>query len=166
MRVSNGSTPCGINRARSSPPTFRSIPTARRHSYPTSRWRIARSASLAARRTITIRLRSASLTSSAGKNVELTVYPSASHAFDNPLGAVPPAEVKGGQTVRHCSIREEPEGLLINASSRQPFSYKDPCVELNPHVGYDAAATAAAKKSVEEFVATVFKLEPQAPVNH
>jgi len=95
----------------------------------------------------------------AGKNVELTVYPTASHAFDNPLGAVPPAEVKGGQTVRHCSIREEPEGLLINASSRQPFSYKDPCVELNPHVGYDAAATAAAKKSVEEFVATVFKLE-------
>jgi len=94
----------------------------------------------------------------AGKDVELTVYPTASHAFDNPLGSVPPAESKGAQTVRHCSIREEPEGLLINASTHQPFSYKDPCVEFNPHVGYDAAATAAAKKSVKEFVSTLFKL--------
>jgi dienelactone hydrolase len=102
----------------------------------------------------------------AGKNVQLTVYPTASHAFGNPLGSVPPAEVKGGQTVRHCSIREEPEGTLINASTREPFSYKDPCVELNPHVGYDAAATEAAKKSVKEFLSTVFKLEQQAPANH
>jgi dienelactone hydrolase len=103
---------------------------------------------------------------SAGKDVELTVYPTASHAFDNPLGSVPPAEVKGGQTVRHCSIREEPEGTLINASTREPFSYKDPCVELNPHVGYDAAATEAAKKSVKEFLSVVFKLEPQTTANH
>jgi dienelactone hydrolase len=93
----------------------------------------------------------------AGKNVQLTVYPTASHAFDNSLGAVPPAEVKGGQTVRHCSLREEPEGTLINASTREPFSYKDPCVELNPHVGYDAAATEAAKKSVKEFLSAAFK---------
>lgn len=102
----------------------------------------------------------------AGKNVQLTVYPTASHAFDNPLGRVPPTEVKGGQTVRHCSIREEPEGTLINTSTREPFSYKDPCVELNPHVGYDAAATEAAKKSVEEFLSTLFKLEPQTQANH
>jgi dienelactone hydrolase len=102
----------------------------------------------------------------AGKDVELTVYQTASHAFDNPLGSVTPAEVKGGQTVRHCSIREEPEGTLINASTREPFSYKDPCVELNPHVGYDAAATEAAKKSVKEFLSAVFKLEQQIPANH
>jgi dienelactone hydrolase len=102
----------------------------------------------------------------AGKDVELTVYPTASHAFDNPLGAVPPAEVKGGQTVRHCSIREEPEGTLINASTREPFSYKDPCVELNPHVGYDAAATEAAKKSVKEFLSAAFKLEQRSDANH
>ncbi len=94
----------------------------------------------------------------AGKNVQVTVFPTASHAFDNPLGAVPPAEVKGGQTVRHCSIREEPEGTLVNASTQAPFTYKDPCVELNPHVGYDAAATDAAKKSVKEFLSATFKL--------
>lgn len=102
----------------------------------------------------------------AGKNVQLTVYPTASHAFDNPLGSVPPAEVKGGQTVRHCSIREEPEGTLINASTREPFSYKDPCVELNPHVGYDAAATDAAKKLVKEFSSAVFKLAQRNDADH
>jgi dienelactone hydrolase len=101
----------------------------------------------------------------AGKDVELTVYPTASHAFDNPLGPVPPAEVAGGQTVRHCSIREEPEGLLINASTREPFSYKDPCVELNPHVGYDAAATEAAEKSVKDILSAVFKLEQRNRAN-
>jgi hypothetical protein len=55
----------GINRAPSSPDIFRSIPTARPHSYLTSKWPIARFESLAERRTITIQLLSASLTSSA-----------------------------------------------------------------------------------------------------
>lgn len=94
----------------------------------------------------------------AGKDVQLTEYPTASHAFDNPLGPVPAAVVAGGQSVRRCLIREEPKGLLIDASTREPFTYKDPCVELNPHVGYDAAATDAAKISVKAFLGTVFKL--------
>jgi hypothetical protein len=48
--------------------------------------------------------------------------------------------------------------LLINASTQQPFTYKDPCVELNPHVGHDAVATQAAKTSVKAVLKTVFKL--------
>ena len=95
----------------------------------------------------------------AGRDVQVTEYPTASHAFDNPLGPVPAAVVAGGQTVRHCAIREEPVGLLIDASTREPFTYKDPCVELGPHVGYDAAATEAAKTSVKEIIKTVFKLQ-------
>jgi hypothetical protein len=47
--------------------------------------------------------------------------------------------------------------LLINAQTRQPFTYKDSCVELDPHTGYDAAATAATITSVREFLRTVFK---------
>jgi hypothetical protein len=58
--------------------------------------------------------------------------------------------------VRHCTIREEPIGLLINASTRQPFTYKDP--EIGPHVGYDAAATEAARASVKEILSMVFAL--------
>ena len=96
---------------------------------------------------------------SAGRDVQVTEYPTASHAFDNPLGPVPPAVVVGGQSVRHCTIREEPVGLLIDASTREPFTYKDPCVEIGPHVGYDAAATDAAKASVKEILKTAFKLQ-------
>jgi hypothetical protein len=60
--------------------------------------------------------------------------------------------------VRHCTIREEPIGRLINASTHQPFTYKDPCVEIGPHVGYDAAATEAARASVKEILSMVFAL--------
>jgi hypothetical protein len=48
--------------------------------------------------------------------------------------------------------------LLIDASTKQPFTSKDPCVELNPHVGFDPAATEAAKISVKEFLKKAFKL--------
>ena len=94
----------------------------------------------------------------AGRDVQLTEYPTASHAFDNLLGPAQPSVVAGGQSVRHCTIREEPIGLLINASTRQPFTYKDPCVEIGPHVGYDAAATEAARASVKEILSIVFAL--------
>jgi dienelactone hydrolase len=94
----------------------------------------------------------------AGRGVKVTEYPNASHAFDNPLGPVPPAAIVNGQSVRHCIIREEPAGLLINAATRQPFAYQDSCVELNPHVGYDVEDTEAAKTSVKEILKTAFKL--------
>jgi dienelactone hydrolase len=94
--------------------------------------------------------------SAAGRDAQVTEYPTASHAFDNPLGPVPPAVVAGGQSVRHCTIREEPSGVLINASTHQPFTYKDQCVEIGPHVGYDAVATEAAKAAVKEILNTVF----------
>ena len=94
----------------------------------------------------------------AGHDVELTEYPNVWHAFDNPLGNTKLYISKGGQTVRHCSIREEPEGLLINAATRQPFTYKDSCVELNPHLATDLAATADAKTRVKAFLKDVFKL--------
>jgi dienelactone hydrolase len=93
----------------------------------------------------------------AGQDVQVTEYATAPHAFDNPLGPVPAAVVTNAQTVRHCTIREEPAGSLINASTRQPFNYKDSCVELNPHVGYDAVAAEAAKTSVKAFLKALFK---------
>jgi dienelactone hydrolase len=93
----------------------------------------------------------------AGRDVQVTEYPNAQHAFDVPL--LPPTfVVTGGQTVRHCVIREEPTGTLIDASTKERFTYKDPCVELNPHVGFDPTATEAAKMSVKQFLKTVFKL--------
>ena len=93
-----------------------------------------------------------------GHDVQLTEYANAPHAFDNPLNDPTPAVAKDSQTVRRCSIREESPGKLMNAATKQPFTYKDPCVERDPHMGYDARASQAATQSVKSFLKTVFKL--------
>lgn len=95
----------------------------------------------------------------AGHDVEVTEYASASHAFDNPLGPQPAAVSPKFESVRDCKIREEPEGLLVNAETGQPFSYKDTCVVHGPHLGYDPAAAQAATTSVKGFLKSVFKLD-------
>jgi len=92
----------------------------------------------------------------AGKNVTLTEYPDANHAFDNPLLKVGPAPQ--AQTTRRCTMTEEPMGTIINAATKQPFTMQDPCVERGPNVGYNAAATAAATQAVKEFLQVTLKL--------
>lgn len=94
---------------------------------------------------------------SAGRDVVITEYRNAQHGFDNPLGSLTPTVAKNTQTVRSCTIREEPAGQLINAETKQPFTYQDLCVERGPHLGHDPAATQAAKQSVKELLRTVFK---------
>jgi dienelactone hydrolase len=96
---------------------------------------------------------------SAGRDVELTEYPSASHAFDNPLGAQPAAVSPKFESTRNCRIQEEADGILINADTKQQFTYRDSCVVHGPHLGYDPIATQAAKTSVNAFLQTVFKLQ-------
>src|SRR5436190_2946025 len=86
----------------------------------------------------------------AGRDVALTEYPNAQHGFDNPLGTLAPAVAKNAQTVRRCRIREDVSGRLINTATSQPFSYKDECVERDPHVNHDPAATQAARQAVRE----------------
>jgi len=95
----------------------------------------------------------------AGRDVALTEYPNAQHGFDNPLGPAAPFMVKGAQTVRACQIAEEPKGVLINAVSKEPFTYKDPCVQRDPHVNHDAEATRAARIAVKEVLRATFKLD-------
>ncbi|HVI63644.1 MAG TPA: dienelactone hydrolase family protein [Bradyrhizobium sp.] len=92
----------------------------------------------------------------AGKDVMLTEYPDANHAFDNPLLKVGPAPQ--AQTTRRCTMTEEPAGTIINAVTKQPFTMEDPCVERGPNLGYNAAATAAATQAVKEFLQVTLKL--------
>jgi dienelactone hydrolase len=94
----------------------------------------------------------------AGRDVQVTEYPNAPHAFDNPLGSPKPVASPQSQSVRNCKIREAAAGVLINADTKEPFSYKDSCVVLGPHLGYDAEATGQARQAVATFVRTVFKL--------
>jgi dienelactone hydrolase len=93
-----------------------------------------------------------------GADVELTEYPNASHAFDNPLGAQPPLLRPEFQSVRKCKIQEEADGLLINADTKQPFAYTDACVVHGVHTGHDPLATQQAKKAVEKLLKRVFEL--------
>jgi len=96
----------------------------------------------------------------AGRDVQLTEYPDAHHSYDNPLGNKTPTVSKGSQSVRACKLKEEPLGTIINAETGQPFTYQDPCVQTDPHTGYNESAANATRKAVKEFVRTVFKLEP------
>ena len=93
-----------------------------------------------------------------GRDVQLTEYPIASHGFDNPLGSPEPRIAQNAQTVRRCVIREDSPGRLVNTATGNNFSYKDACVERDPHVGSDPAATQAASQAVEGLLKTVFKL--------
>src|SRR5262245_54251133 len=94
----------------------------------------------------------------AGRDVELTEYPNAPHSFDNPLGAQPAAASPNSQSVRNCTIQEEPVGVLINATTKQQFTYQDACVERGPHIGHDPEATRQAKQAVKSFVRDILKL--------
>jgi dienelactone hydrolase len=95
----------------------------------------------------------------AGRDVQLTEYPDAHHVYDNPLGNKTPTVSKGSQSTRACKLKEEPLGIIINAETGQPFTYKDPCVQTDPHTGYNEAAANATRKAIKDFVRTVFKLD-------
>jgi dienelactone hydrolase len=95
----------------------------------------------------------------AGRDVQLTEYPDAHHAYDNPLGAKTPTVAKGSQSTRACTLKEEANGVLVNVSNGQPFTYKDPCVETDPHTGYNEAAAKATQKAVKEQLRAAFRLE-------
>jgi dienelactone hydrolase len=93
-----------------------------------------------------------------GNDVKLTEFADTHHAYDNPLGGKSPVVATNAQSVRACKLKEEAPGIIINAETGQPFSYKDPCVALNPHTGYNEAAAQATQAAVKDLLRTVFKL--------
>ena len=94
----------------------------------------------------------------AGRDVQITEYPNAPHSFDNPLGPKIATQSPQSQSVRNCKIVEEPAGTLVNGSTKEPFTYKDGCVALGPHLGHDPEATRQVKQAVTAFMRSVFKL--------
>jgi dienelactone hydrolase len=92
-------------------------------------------------------------------DVVLTEYPDAQHGFDaGLLGNNSVVEAANSQTVRNCHIREGEGGVLLNVDTEAPFSYKDSCVELGPHVGGNPVAAEQARKSVSDFLQELFLL--------
>lgn len=88
----------------------------------------------------------------AGADVALTGYPDAQHGFDNPLSA-PLVPVASAQTTRNCRLAEGPGGVVLVQGTTETFRLETSgCVEKGAHVGHNAAAAAAVKAAVKEFL--------------
>lgn len=95
----------------------------------------------------------------AGRDVVLTEYPDSAHGFDSGLLGVNVVTVSANaQTARNCHIIEGDRGVLMNGDTNAPFTYKDGCIELNPHVGGNPTTAAESRKAVMEFLQALFKL--------
>jgi dienelactone hydrolase len=92
-----------------------------------------------------------------GKNVKLTAFEGASHAYDYPNLPATPREVKNAY-IPLCTLVEEPPGTMINTQTKKPFTYNDSCVGRDPHVAYSAASTRATEDAVKSLLKGVFKL--------
>jgi dienelactone hydrolase len=95
----------------------------------------------------------------AGRDVVLKEYPDSQHGFDAGLLGIDNVTVSAdAQTPRQCHIREGERGVLINADTDAPFTYKDACIELNPHVGGNPRSAEEARQAVRDFLRELFLL--------
>jgi len=95
----------------------------------------------------------------AGADVVLTEYPDSPHGFDAGLLGIDTTTVSANaQTARNCHLKEGEGGVLMNADTQQPFSYKDACIELNPHVGGNPTTAEQARSAVSDFLRALLKL--------
>lgn len=88
-----------------------------------------------------------------GKDITLTEYPNAGHAFDA-SSLAKPVRLANAQNWSRCKREEGSDGKVINTETGQPFTFKDSCVELGATVAYDAEAYKATQSAVQEFVAS------------
>ena len=99
-----------------------------------------------------------------GNDAQLTEYPKANHQFDS-VALRQPVQLPQAQTTRNCRTIEQENGLLINARTREPFTYNDPCVERGVTTAYNEQAKEA-KQAVHEIVVTVLKTSVAASTTH
>src|SRR3984893_8942506 len=95
----------------------------------------------------------------AGRDAVLTEYPDSQHGFDAGLLGIDNVTVSAdAQTTRHCHISEGEGGVLMDAETNAPFTYKDACIELNPHVGGNPRTAEEARQAVRDFLRELFVL--------
>jgi len=92
-----------------------------------------------------------------GKDVQLTEYIGARHAFDNPLYS-PVVSLPDAVTTSQCRREERPGGEIVNLETDQPCTWSDACVKRGATVGYDSVAAAEASKAVKAFLTSTFKI--------
>ena len=97
----------------------------------------------------------------AGKDVQLTVYPGARHAFDNPLFQ-PERRLPDAEVSTRCHREERAGGEIFNLDTGKPFTRQDACVTRGATVGFDPTAYGEAVKAVMSFLTETFRLSPAA----
>lgn len=93
-----------------------------------------------------------------GKDVQLTEYPGAGHVFDW-QALKKPMKLEKAQTTRQCELTEAQDGVIINAKTKQPFTYADSCVEYGPTIAYDEKASTEARKAIKDFVTATLRAQ-------
>ena len=91
------------------------------------------------------------------KDVQMTEFANAGHAYDYPSLPSHPAMVPYAQTT-HCVLKEESVGTIINMATDKPFTYADDCLGKGAHVAYSANATRATEAAVRTLLERVYKL--------
>jgi dienelactone hydrolase len=92
----------------------------------------------------------------ARKDVHLTTYPGARHAFDSPT--YPPIFTFGDAEISsHCRLAEK-DGEIINLDTGKPFTHKDSCITRGATVGSNPEAYAQALAEVKDFLRKLFRL--------
>jgi len=94
----------------------------------------------------------------AGRDVKLSEYADADHAFDNP-NFRKEFLVKGAPTTRKCQLIENDDHQILDRATLKPFSYKDACVEKDTTVAYNDAANRQAHLLVRDFLINVFQIK-------
>ena len=89
----------------------------------------------------------------AGKDIQLTVYEGARHAFDNPLYSFA-LSLPDAVLTSNCRRQERQLGNIINLDTGKIFSWKDVCVTRGATVGFDPDASQQAMKDVKDFLRT------------
>lgn len=92
-----------------------------------------------------------------GKDVVLTEYAGAHHAFDT-RSLKEPVKLPQAVSFVRCRLEEGADGQILNSSTQQPFALpSDPCIDRGTTVAYHAQAHSDALKAVTEFVAATLK---------
>jgi dienelactone hydrolase len=92
----------------------------------------------------------------AGKDVALTSYPGARHAFDSPT--YPPVfTFSDAEISSQCRLAEK-DGEIMNLDTCKPFTNQDACVTRGASVGSNPAAYEQSLADVKSFLSGLFHL--------
>ena len=95
----------------------------------------------------------------AGKNIQLTEYAGAQHAFDS--HTLPPTlRLPNVQAGPDCRLEERAGGQMVFRDTGQPFAAGHACVRRGATIGYDPEAHRLALDAVKAFLTSTLKAAP------